>query len=237
MNGLFDDAARLRTAATWVMGRGMAMALQSAWTEWERTLQTGDLVFFHGIFLESEEIEIISRSEWSHVGMVVRLPGFDEALLWESTTTETLEDVEQHRIKTGPMLVRLRERIATDEADRYDSRYAFRQLQGDRPADTLDKFQAFVEEVHDASFPSLTKMAEELLAGSWDCQADEKTFFCSELVAETYMRLGWMERGHPSNYYTPKLLAKSQDLPLAAGLVLARELRYLKDAEIPTVQP
>ncbi|QJC52703.1 hypothetical protein HGI30_14780 [Paenibacillus albicereus] len=212
------------------------MTLQSAWTEWERTLQTGDLVFFHGIFRESVEIEIISRSEWSHVGMVVRLPGFDEALLWESTTTATLEDVEEHRIKTGPMLVRLRERIATDEAGRYDSRYAFRQLIGERQADTLDKFQAFVEEVHDASFPSLKRMAEELLAGRWDCQADEKTFFCSELVAETYMRLGWMKRAHPSNAYSPKLLAVSHELPLAPGMELARELRYLKDVEIPTSQ-
>ncbi|MBO7743552.1 hypothetical protein I8J29_05055 [Paenibacillus sp. MWE-103] len=199
--------------------------------EIEGSLQTGDLLFCHGIFTEALQVEAMQGSPWSHIGMVVRLPGFEEPLFWESTTTQTLEDVLEHRIKTGPMLVTLKERIATDVSDGYDALFAFRLLKGERNDGMLAKLKAFIEEVHEASFPSLERMAFELLEGRMlRVQAGFKSFFCSELAAETYMRLGIMDRSMPSNGYRPIDLSDRTDLPLTSGYALADELLTLQDA-------
>lgn len=193
-------------------------------------LQTGDLMLCHGIFPEAIEVEAVEGSLWSHIGMVVRLPGVEELLFWESTTTETLPDVELHRIKTGPMLVSLRKRIATDVSDQYDALFAFRVLEGKRDANIADKLQQFIEEVHGASFPSLERMAWEFLEGKLHIQSGTTTFFCSELVAETYMRLGIMDRSEPSNSYRPVDFSDRTDLPLLAGYKLSDELLLITDA-------
>lgn len=192
-------------------------------------LQTGDLLLCHGIFPEAIQVEAVEGSLWSHIGMVVKLPDVEELLFWESTTTQTLPDVELHHIKTGPMLVLLRERIATDVSDQYDALFAFRLLEGDRSAQIPDKLTQFINEVHGASFPSLERMAFELLEGKLHIQAGASSFFCSELVAETYMRLGIMDRSEPSNSYQPIDFSNKTDLPLNAGYRLSDELLLLND--------
>jgi hypothetical protein len=195
------------------------------------SLQTGDLLFCHGIFPEALQVEAMQGSPWSHIGMVVKLPGFEELLFWESTTTQTLPDVVEHRIKTGPMLVTLRERIATDVSEGYDALFAFRLLKGERNDEMLTKLKRFIEEVHDASFPSLERMAIELLEGKlFHVQAGFSSFFCSELVAETYMRLGIMDRSMPSNSYRPVDLSDRTDLPFINGYRLDDVLLKLNDA-------
>jgi hypothetical protein len=193
-------------------------------------LQTGDLLFCHGLFQEALEVEVVEGSIWSHMGMVVRLPDYDELLLWESTTTETLKDVELHKIKTGPMLVSLRDRLITDVNEQYDALFAFRMLEAPRAEDTNHKLQQFIEEVHGASFPSMTRMALELLEGKLNIQAGYSNFFCSELVAETYMRLGLMDRSRASNSFEPKDFADGRSLPLVEGCQLGNVLYQLSDA-------
>lgn len=91
-------------------------------------LQTGDIVLFHGILRESILIQAIEGSIWSHVGMVVRIPGFDYPLLWESNILVNLEDVELHEAKKGPMLVPLYDRIKTDLENMDDVMFAVRYL-------------------------------------------------------------------------------------------------------------
>ncbi|SCW60671.1 hypothetical protein SAMN04487970_101993 [Paenibacillus tianmuensis] len=193
-------------------------------------LQTGDLLFCHGIFPEALQIEAIERSPWSHVGMVVKLPGVEELLLWESTTMQTLPDVELKRLKkAGPMLVSLRERIATDVSGGHDALFAFRLLEAQRSDGLTVKLKQFIEEVHQASFPSMERMALEYLEGKLHIQAGGSSLFCSELVAETYMHLGIMDRSHPSNSYQPADFSNRTDLPLCSGCKLSDELLLLTD--------
>lgn len=68
-------------------------------------LQTGDLVLFSGKGPISAEIGWFSRSIWSHVGMVVRLPQFDSVLQWESTTLSNTVDLESGVIRQGVQLL------------------------------------------------------------------------------------------------------------------------------------
>ncbi|WP_088832378.1 hypothetical protein [Paenibacillus tyrfis] len=195
----------------------------------QRKLQTGDLLFCHGIFPEALKIEAVESSPWSHVGMVVKLPGVEELLLWESTTMKTLPDVELQQFKMGPMLVSLRERIATDVSSEHDVLFAFRLLEAQRSDEVTVKLKQFIEEVHGVSFPSMERMALEYLEGKLHIQAGGSSLFCSELVAETYMHLGIMDRSHPSNSYQPADFSNRTDLPLCSGCRLSDELLLLTD--------
>src|SRR5689334_10619354 len=64
-------------------------------------LETGDLLFCHGIVKSSLRVEKLEDCEWSHVAMVVRTDDGDN-LIWESTTADNLQDVRLHVKKTGP---------------------------------------------------------------------------------------------------------------------------------------
>ncbi|MDF2719280.1 MAG: hypothetical protein K0R28_6205, partial [Paenibacillus sp.] len=55
-------------------------------------LETGDLLFCHGIVAGSLLVEKLEDCQWSHVGMVVRTAD-GQNLLWESTTADQLQDV------------------------------------------------------------------------------------------------------------------------------------------------
>ena len=60
---------------------------------------------------------------------------------------------------------------------------------------------------------------------------EDRTFFCSELVAKGYKVLGIMEDdGKPCNYYYPSSFSsKGQTLKLTPGITLGPELNILID--------
>ncbi len=41
-------------------------------------MKTGDLMLFNGKYKGSKLIEILERSEWSHVGIIIKLDDIDE---------------------------------------------------------------------------------------------------------------------------------------------------------------
>ncbi len=90
------------------------------------TLNTGDIVLFSGTGIISKTIQVVSKSKWSHVGMVIRDNEWDMLLLWESTTLSKVKDVESRSQKQGVALRPLSARVRDYSA----GRVAFRQLQG-----------------------------------------------------------------------------------------------------------
>ena len=79
-------------------------------------LDTGDLVFFSGKGLVSAGIQWITRSKWSHVGMVVAESRWDLVLLYESTTLSNLADVDSGTPMQGVQLVPLSCLLYTSDA-------------------------------------------------------------------------------------------------------------------------
>ena len=61
------------------------------------TLMTGDIVLFHGLGWESDIIQVVELSQWTHVAMVVRAPEIDYPLIWESTPLQFIEDKTIHQ--------------------------------------------------------------------------------------------------------------------------------------------
>lgn len=195
------------------------------------TLQTGDLLLAHGLEVPSLQIQALEGNMWSHVGMIVKLPEYDTPLLWHSYPLDTVADVEWHKVKSGPMLVPLKEQLITALNEMHDSMYAIRRLQVDRTPEMMDAFLRFVNDAHDAVFPSVPQMYLEALEGKLGIRAPKSNYFCSELIADTYMHMGLLPTNRPPNYYQPKDFSSSGHLPLQKGATLSDELLMMLEID------
>jgi hypothetical protein len=200
----------------------------------EASLQTGDLLLFSGKGFASAGIKWLLGSTWSHVGLVVRSAGHGrQALLWEATPCRDLVDVVSGRPAGGARLVRLRDRLAT-----FPGAVAVRQLSRPLAPTQEERLAATLWELHGR--PYERSWLELILAVSdrIDLGRENLTsLFCSELVAETYQRIGLlddhMQGGLPSNEYTPRHFSAAHDLPLRRGFALGPEIRLDRVGTVP----
>lgn len=184
-------------------------------------LKTGDIILFHGMSLSSEIDELLTGSEWSHVGMVIRpedigISEFKRLLLWESNTLVNLKDVELNEAKTGPMLVDLEQRLITDVTDKKDNKFRIRYNTCEISTEMLEKLKAFIKEVHIDTFPKTDfDLRSEFLKGRILGEAVYNgEYFCSKLIADTYIHMGIFTKKYPPNSYEPKDFSNAVTLPM-----------------------
>lgn len=175
------------------------------WSELSAELQTGDIILFHQDGLISKLIELFTEAHFSHVGMVVREE--DGSLhLWQSFEPEGGVVMDA--------LPGFLEKYAKDYKGVY---FDARRLQMDRSPDLWDALPAFVEEMNGRPFPTLWGMIKHFVEGKLGIDSGEKTFFCSDLIADTFMRVGLLAKKPPPNFYAPKNFSTSKDLHLLLG--------------------
>lgn len=192
-------------------------------------LKTGDIVLFSGKSAVSNVIKLFSGGKWSHVGMVLRLPQFaDAVMLWESTTLSDIKDVETGLAIKGVQLVPLSQRVAG-----YNGEVTVRILS--KPI-TKPMFEALAERRKELSRKPYERGETELIKAAWDGLGgaskgeDLSSLFCSELVAEAYQAMGLLPewpKGLPSNEYTPIDFSNRRKLSLSAPYELADEQRLV----------
>lgn len=191
-----------------------------SYDEIKNELKTGDLILFHGILPSSKLNEVLTRCQWSHVGMVIRpedigITDSDRLLLWESNTLVNLQDVELKEAKIGPMLVDLQQRMITDVTDKKDTRFHIRYNQCEITREMLEKLKEFIQEVHTATFPKTDfDLQKEVFQGRILHQkVDNGDYFCSKLIADTYIHMGLLSSNYPANSYEPKDFSSEGTLP------------------------
>lgn len=186
------------------------------------TLDTGDIVLYSGSGPISTAIKIGTCSEWSHVGVVVRLKDFDMVCILQSTTLSKAKDVLSDRPVEGVQLNLLSESLST-----YPGKVAVRKLNVLRTKGMLEAVRNFRKEVHGRPYE---EKKIQLLKSAWDFfgganEEDLSSLFCSELVAELYQRMDLIEDDKPSNEYTPKDFANTLNLNHGATF---SDIIYLK---------
>jgi hypothetical protein len=175
-----------------------------AYSSVREELKTGDIVLMAGESLFSRSIRCFTGSRWSHVGMVVRIPDLDAVLLWESTTSGHPDDhstPEGQKPKRGVQLPPLSKRVRD-----YDGQVALRQINQPLSSDQIGRLTRFRHEVKDRDYDydALELLRSAMDEGLfWRNREDLQSFFCSELIAEGYQRMGLLEESKPSNEYTP----------------------------------
>jgi hypothetical protein len=178
------------------------------WSELSSELQTGDIILFHQDGIISRLIDLVTDARFSHVGMVVRLPGKpeDESLhFWQSFEPEG-----------GVVLDALPGFLHKYQKD-YKGTFMLRRLKVERSPDLWESLPAFIEEMKGRPFPSIWGMMAHFFEGKLGIDSGEKSFFCSDLVADTFMKAGLLPKKPPPNFYAPKNFATSKDMKFLLG--------------------
>jgi hypothetical protein len=168
---------------------------------------------------------------WAQVGLILGVCG--ETCIFESTRISTCTDVEMGVILQGVQWVRLSERIGT-----FEGAIAARRLEPPLPGAMIEELAAFAREVHgrpfnDSRWIALRSIRRRNPPPSGSC------FFCSELVAEAYQRIGLLPTppgGRSSNNYIPadfSTMYSDRMLPLRRDFRLGDEV-VLKPPPMPT---
>jgi len=183
------------------------------WSELSKELKTGDVILFHQDGLISKLIELVTEAHFSHVGMVIRED--DGSLkLWQSFEPE------------GGVVVD----DLPDFLHKYNSDYNgvyidARKLEFDAPNDFWQPLPAFIAEMNGRPFPTLWAMVENYVKGRLGIDSGEESFFCSDLVADTYMQVGLLNKTPPPNYYAPKNFSAYKDITLELGANYSDHIR------------
>lgn len=178
------------------------------YSEIKDKLKTGDIVLFSGQYNMSHLVEKLEESRWSHVAMVVRLPGYDEPLLYEATALTNLEDLSHHDHITGPKVVSLIDRLKTYGKDvkPYEPPvYGVRQLSKDLTLKDLSIIESILNDLHGLPNPGEKRMIFEVLIGRYLYIPTRMIdITCSGFIAYTYKKLGLLKSHKPINGYMPK---------------------------------
>lgn len=173
-------------------------------------MNTGDLVLFEGEYPISKTIEKLEMCPYSHVGMVIRVEGFDDPLFFESTTLTNLEDQvtdNPNKILAGPKIVNLYERLnhyGEDVKPYAAPKFTYRPLHADRVGMT-DTLLNLHKKYYGIADPKETQMIWEVILGRWfRVKAKKNNFFCSECIALAYQALELINTKYPYNAYMPK---------------------------------
>jgi signal transduction histidine kinase len=187
-------------------------------------LQTGDIMLFKGLYLDRDQQPHPSEN-WTHAGLIVKIPEQEEPLLWESTPLESITDRILGLRKGGPQIVSLRERLLTYETDVY----AWRQLRVVRSPEMLRALYSYVYQVHRLPFPAQIEVIRRVIQTRfflrwWPRRRIYRSIFCTELIAETYMRMGLIPETPPASAYLPLDFSERKKIPFLKGASLGREI-------------
>jgi len=180
-----------------------------------RKINTGDIVLFAGKSGVSAGIKLLTNSNWSHVGMAVRLKDWDIVMLWESTTLDDIKDIEDNVEKRGVQLVPLSRRVA-----KYKGDIAIRKLEEVTITEQMNAdLGKLRSELRNRPYEAdKIELLKSVYDGPWGANTEDLSgLFCSELVAEAYQCLGLLPEEIPSNEYTPKDFSEAGRIKLLKG--------------------
>lgn len=194
---------------------------------------TGDLILFHGFGIESEIIEFVDDSPYSHVAMVIKIPELsNKTLLWSSDEIPTLNDYLNDGLHAGVHLMDL-QKVLDLTASRTNKKgehytYSWRKLEYNKSGDFMPTLETFMRSVDGRAFPTLENMAFNYAEGKLGKRANQKTFFCSQLATNTYIHVGIFPDTLIDNSVAPGDYGDnhSAKLPFQNGASLAAEVHF-----------
>jgi hypothetical protein len=200
----------------------------------EPTLRTGDLLLCHGSSGVSRDIEDITRSDWSHVAMVIRPDPTQPPLVWQTGPNPIVEDVHTDTQHGGAQLGDLRAALGIMGDPRYGDTVFVRRMTVDRTPEFESDVQQAIVGLDGRPFPQLWKMALEWVAGRFDIPTSDRTFYCAELVARTFMVMKLLPVYPPVDAYGPRSFStENSRLGLLRDATLGAQYQVLTPQSTP----
>lgn len=157
------------------------------------TLKSGDLFFASGDYFVSKAIERVTASPWSHVGIVFRLDELDRVLL--------LESVEDMGVRFAPLSKYLSE---YDNDTPYKGEIVLARCR-DLNKGIVDGLATFgIDELtrpYDKEEVGIILARVTLRVGK---KHDDRTYICSELVADCFAHAGRQFTYDPRGFISPE---------------------------------
>ncbi len=223
-NGYIEVDSEENTGSVFTVYLPAITEFHASFDEVKHDLHTGDIFLFKGV--DKPGLDIFGEYiNWTHVAMVVRFPEKDEVLLWESTDLETVFDKKFNKMKKGPQLVSIHERLKTYKTDLF----ALRKLKVALTQEMLKNLFNFIREVHPLPFPGDFNIISRFLRNKFlgwlfKRKRKYKDIFCSELVAETYIKMGLFSESENPGSYLPSDFSSGKVLPFLKGAYLGPEI-------------
>lgn len=197
----------------------------------EPSLRTGDLFIFHGTSDISLKIEKKTKSLYSHSAMVIRPDITQPPLIWQAGPDPIIQDWFTRSMHGGAQISTLREALVVMSNPAYGDTGYVRQLQFDRTPEFETVAMWAIAGLDGRPFPTMKAMLAEYQRGQKHVTATDKTFFCSELVAHTFMMMGLLPFDPPPDSYAPGSFSSAHGtLPWMRGASLGPELQLIPPA-------
>jgi hypothetical protein len=199
-------------------GQASGAALPATLKRQLRRLCTGDVLLFSSEGLAAGLVKLVSGSEWSHVGIVVRHEG--RIYLGEATPDSDIRCDHCQRSHGGVRYVLLEDRL------RLPGKVACRRLLGVPPAKREEMTRLAWTTFHGMPYSSYFKaelylcvadLNSRLFLNKAETGEHNKEFFCSELVVRLYEGAALLktDENYRANEFTPGSLAAGKNkLPL-----------------------
>ena len=155
--------------------------------EFRKRCKTGDMILMSGNYAGSKLIKFMTKCEWSHCGIIIKVPEYDMVLLWEATIKSKTKSVETGEFVDGVALVGM-----SDKLRNYNGHIGFKFLSKELD----DKQKKQLGELRtELSGKAFEEDKLEIVNAAYDGPfgrntEDLSSIFCSELVAEAYQRVG-----------------------------------------------
>ncbi len=163
-------------------------------------LVTGDVILYSGKYPLHLRQQAVTGCSWAQVGLVLRLPESSLVYVFESTKLSECCDAIAGEIIHGVQISRLDHRI-----DTFNGRVGVRRIRPRLPKYLRHELYCFARDVHGYPFND-NKWTAGRAFRRRNTPDDGSSFFCSELVAEAFQRIGLLPvppAGLTSNNYIP----------------------------------
>lgn len=189
------------------------------------TARTGDVWLFRGAQLASRAIRVATNAPVNHVAMAVVLDDLPP-LLWHTELGRSLVDVWTGDAHRGAQLNRLDDAYAV-WTGKYRERAYLRQLDAEVTRTMEDELLKVIAAYDGREFPRTRSLSWMWLRGRVRSQATDQAVYCAQLLAITYIKMGLLDRRHPTNWYDPGRFWSGDDLELTGGASLGREIEIV----------
>jgi hypothetical protein len=199
----------------------------------ECKLATGDILIFHGTSGISLQIEKETASQFSHAAMVIRPDPSKPPFVWQTGPGPIVVDAITHAAHGGAQLSLLRDALVYMSNPAYNDTGFVRQLQFSRGPEFETVAQWAISGLDGTPFSTMQDMQKDFQEGQRHLAVSDQTFFCSELVAHTFMLMGLLPFDPPANAYAPGFFSPEHgNLPFLRGATLGPLLQL-----VPPVTP
>ncbi|WP_281646689.1 hypothetical protein [Parendozoicomonas sp. Alg238-R29] len=185
------------------------------WDDIKKDITTGSILLCSGTARTSRLIARFQGTDFSHTSMIVKKDG--EFYIW---TTDSITILKNHSKKlngqcfSGAHMLKLEDYFSNVDyfyKSPDDTKYRFAIVKMKANLVNEEELFSLIDNYTATPFPAPPQqLLYDWILGQIGINTGLKTAFCSQLLAHTYFKLGWLKESFPANQFGPGVFAKTE---------------------------